>query len=495
MNTVLILSRGLRLAPLFKAMASELAKDHRVVVAINTVFPDEETEFWRDTDGATIIDFSAAIQDALRTAPADASHLVRDIERETGITLYKSTSNYQLYRRLYKSYFAFWPWGRYYAIEEDIVREYVGSYLVLSDILDRLQVDVIFYEAIDLISTYVALALACRRQKFAFGIHFAPALGDGKLFLQFGLHRRNILLEHLYRHPQFISSRSRQLARELLARFEHSSWDGLSCIDASKQRAAAGFFHQPGRLLASALRRDTWTHPRRAVEKVKNRLKNRRWLRKNLKVSVPEGRFLLFFMQHQPEASLCSAAPRWVDQDRLIEQMAINAPYGLKIVVKEHPATYGARAQAYFEPLLALPNVVLCHPAADSYELAKRAEAIVAITGSIGLEGILLGKRVAVLSPTYYSFFPGVRELKYPEEIFDALKDVSWDPRALAPERETFAAAYIDSVDEIGRVAPGQKWPPPSIAGPGLAHTLRRTMAFIEQHGLKPRDVDAGLAR
>ena len=489
MKGVLILSRGVRLAPIFRAMARELAREHEVVVAINTVFPGEETAFWRDAPGVTVIDFAAAMERSLRKIQGSPTDLLRQIESLTGLPLYKSTSNYQLYRRLYESYFGHWPWGSYYAVEKDIIREYVGSYLVLSEILDRYEVDVVFYEAIDLISTYLALALAYQRGTFAFGIYFAAAVGDGKVFLQYGVHRRNILLEHLYAHPHLISAESRAAAARLLTQLEQDAWEEMSVIRSYKQRTEAPFLRSPLRLLGTALSPRTWLHPRQAVRGLQNKV----WLARHLHKTPPPEPFLAFLLHHQPEASLCSAAPRWVDQDRIVEQLAINAPYGLKIAVKENPITYGARGKVYFGPLASLPNVYLCHPAVDSYDLARRAEAVLTVTGSIGIEAALLGRRVAVLGRPYYACFEGVRRLDRPEEIFDALQDSSWDPKSLAEERRRFAAAYVESVCEIGPVEPGRKWPAPDVAGAGLAQALRRTMAFVERHSLAPANFDPGM--
>ena len=84
--------------------------------------------------------------------------------------------------------------------------------------------------------------------------------------------------------------------------------------------------------------------------------------------------------------------------------IAINAPSGLKIVVKEHPRGYGSRGAAFFGPLPNLPPVILCHPSVDSMRLISHAEAVVAISGTAGLEGILLDKRVGVLGRPFYSF-------------------------------------------------------------------------------------------
>jgi capsule polysaccharide export protein KpsC/LpsZ len=169
----------------------------------------------------------------------------------------------------------------------------------------------------------------------------------------------------------------------------------------------------------------------------------------------------------------------------------VNAPSDIKIVVKEHPATYGTRGRAFFQPLKDLPNVVLCDPTVDSYALLSRAQAIVATTGSVGLEGILLGKRVGVLGRPFYVAYKGVKALDYPEEIFEAMADPSWKPDEMRAETRDFLAAYVQSSHRFGHG--GGTEIHPASGGDKWAHALLATMDYIEQHGLKPSDFDVTL--
>jgi hypothetical protein len=197
-------------------------------------------------------------------------------------------------------------------------------------------------------------------------------------------------------------------------------------------------------------------------------------------------------MHRQPEASTASQIPRWVDQEVVIEQMAINAPVGWKIVVKEHPRNYGSRGAEYYARLLDLPNVVLVHPALESDSLIRGCAALVSLTGSAGLEAILLGKPVATLGRPYYSVMPCVRLMDYPDEIWRLLKDRSWIAEAASEQRETWIAAYLQALTYLGPVEYGKIWPPFNVAAPSFAAGLKRTIEFIEVNGLKPRDFNPG---
>src|SRR5271154_4123439 len=101
-KTVLILSRGVRLAPIYRETALDLARDHRVVVLMESA---EERDIWVNAPGIVCIDFVA---EAAREVEAHKGHLAersKEIERVIGLPLYKSASSYLLYRRFAIDYF------------------------------------------------------------------------------------------------------------------------------------------------------------------------------------------------------------------------------------------------------------------------------------------------------------------------------------------------------------------------------------------------------
>jgi hypothetical protein len=488
MKTVLLLSGHLHARDLIRALAEDLAQDYRVIVLINTVLPQPETEFWRDFSAGTVVDFRQAVQKAKKNGYRTPA-FIRRLEAETGVPLYKSTSNFQLYRRIFKSHFAWWPRGSFYGVESEIIDEYVGSYLALAEIFDRYAPDLIFQETVDLISTFLALGMGYRRGVFTVGFDITPGFEEARMVISYGIHRQNIILNKLFAQPELITPQAREGGARLLERFSHladpTPWYVRPYGKNIKGTLEVSLDKLKNRLFSKTL----WGHPLKSLERLESLI----WLEKNCLRTLPPEPFIAFFLQHQPEATSCTYAPRWVYQDAIIEQLALNAPYGLKVAIKENPRTYGIRGKRFFAPLLKIPNVHMVHPAVNSYAVARTAEAVLAIVGSIGLEGVLMGKRVAVLGRPYYSIFPGVKKLNHPEEIFDALRDPAWQPEALQSELQDFAAAYWQSAHDFGKVAPGEIWPAPPVAGPHLGQALRRTMKFIDQNKLRPRDYDPGL--
>lgn len=462
---------------MFRATAMELARDFRIVVVM---FDRAEHAIWRDAPGILFVDLSSEIKAEVVRHETRLAERTREIEGRIGVPLYKAASNYLLYRRFAREYFGSWP--PFYDSERHMMEEYVGSYGVLSRILDEHRPVLVLHEAIDLITTFMALALAYQRQIFNLGLILAPGMGDGSMIMYYGLRRQNFVCHYLVRNSHLIADESRLRARALLAKSRNDGLPSVSHVERRRSALASPLRSMPQLLKAGAARRP-WL--------LFERLRNWRWLQHHLRHDMPEKPFILFLMHLQPEASTTSQASRWVDQERIVEQIAVNAPQGISIVVKENPQCFGWRGERYYGALAALENVHLVHPLVSTPDLLRRATALVTITGSAGLESILLGTRVAVLGRPFYIDAPGVRPLDYPEQVFSELADPSWQSPTQA-DVETFAAAYLQSIHDLGEVRSGEKWPAPGIIGPRFAKAVRQTLNFIDAHHLKPQQFDPG---
>ena len=84
-------------------------------------------------------------------------------------------------------------------------------------------------------------------------------------------------------------------------------------------------------------------------------------------------------------------------------------------------------------PLLQLPNVDICPPETSNLELIRRSEAVLASTGTAGLEAIVLGKRVEVLGRHYNS-------------VFEVVKRGGWKLRRLEHEKLSLEEVFLGIV-------------------------------------------------
>jgi hypothetical protein len=485
--TVLIMSRGMRIHHIYREMAADLAVDHRVVV----LAAPEEVRSFAALGNVEVRTYRTSDIPSVRTNGhampiAELRERAAAIEQTIGLPLYKAASNYLLYGRIVKSFGGHWA---YLDREEEILRAYVGAYEDLAALFDEVEPDLVFYDTIDLISNFVAFVLALRRGVFAVDFRFSP-FSNGKISVGFGLYRKNVVMEYLYDHPEAIQPESYAAAEDILARPREYLY-GTSYATVNLKMFASNRFLSPQKLAALLADRRRLAHSMKNVRWYVRGQCNRLWLARHLVTDPPEEPYLVFFLPHLPEASTCSQSPRWVYPEAVVEQLAINAPSHLKIVVKEHPRTYGRRGQAFFKPLQALPNVVTCHPLTDNYRLVAGAEAVVAVTGTIGFEGLLLGKRVGILGRPFYAAYRGLKQLNYPEDIYQALDDPSYRPETMGEERRQFLAAYVQSLHEFGYGEGTAIYP--KTGGEKWAAALRQTMAFIERYGLVPTQFDTGL--
>lgn len=63
----------------------------------------------------------------------------------------------------------------------------------------------------------------------------------------------------------------------------------------------------------------------------------------------------------------------------------------------------GKRAPSYYRRLLGMPNVVMVSPFVSGLVLTQRATAVATITGTTGLEALMLGKPLLMIGETEYA--------------------------------------------------------------------------------------------
>jgi len=488
---VLLMSRGPRLHRYFREMATELSRDHQVVVIATA----EEIPSFSAVPGVDVYEHESL---DIVFNPKVARQRVRDlnraqvlsrvswIEHELGIPLYKAATNYLLYAEFVRSQYGMW---QYLTTEIEILAAFDGAYRQLSQLFERYRPRAVYYETVDLISTYVALALTKKYGSFAFEFKFAP-LTDGHMNLVYGLDRQNLILDFLYAHPETIAPCSFAKADEFISRYQQRA-DASSYAAIHRRMIRGNSLLNPKRLLNAVGQVERIPEYVRAAKRHAAFARNRAWLRRHLSKDVPREPYLAYFLQHQPEATTFSHVPRWSRQDAIVEQLALNAPAGLKILVKEHPRTYGSRGAEFFGRLKRLPNVLLCHPEVDNNIVLANATGILALTGASGFEGILLGKKVVVLGRPFYANYRGVRVLTFPDEAFDADKQADWDEEEMTNERRTYVAAYLQSCFPFGHGEGTEMWPP--TGGDKWASALRQTLQFIDRHGIASAQLEFGV--
>ena len=153
--------------------------------------------------------------------------------------------------------------------------------------------------------------------------------------------------------------------------------------------------------------------------------------------------FVFFPLHLQPEATTLVRGQFFQDMLAVVRNLALSLPVGYRLVVKEHDVMFGRRAVGFFRELQRMPNVVIISPYASGPALVRKAAAIAVVTGTVGWDGILLGKPVVVMGESFFAPYKGVAHVTDPTRLPQVMKGLLRQPGFDAEDRETFVAAVL----------------------------------------------------
>lgn len=84
-------------------------------------------------------------------------------------------------------------------------------------------------------------------------------------------------------------------------------------------------------------------------------------------------------------------------------KVASEADKEIRLLIKEHPAMYGARSIDFYQKISRIDNVTLLHPYDNSNEVLNRCKYVLVFSGSVGVEAVIRNKVIFTLTSNYYS--------------------------------------------------------------------------------------------
>lgn len=357
---------------------------------------------------------------------------IKSAEEFSGLNLFDSYSNYLYYGRLaqesnidYSSYW--WP-------KERIGSDYLRAFMFMQNIVEEYDLKFVFHDTIDLILLQMVEAFS---RKLNFGFYHTlikPGLFDNRVLLSYGIARKSALFTRYLEEDIVPTEDENREIDAIVGRFMESK-PSLSYLKNSSQKLI------------------TLREIKKIPARLKNipygwkRLRNRIYLQKQTTGFSLEkaGKYILFFLSHQPEATTTSAASRYVDQWKIIEELAVHGPSDVNIVIKAHPFGYGWQGKEYFERLLRLENVLMTPISYPGKELIQNAHTVITINGSIGLEALIYDIPAYTLGDAWYSYPGLIQNLDSPNDLLPHLDA----PRRLNKEQKykVLAAAYRASFE------------------------------------------------
>ncbi|MCP4569370.1 MAG: UDP-N-acetyl glucosamine 2-epimerase [FCB group bacterium] len=120
-------------------------------------------------------------------------------------------------------------------------------------------------------------------------------------------------------------------------------------------------------------------------------------------VKLPPVRpYVLNTLHVQPEASVDVMGAYTSCQPELIRALARSIPATHDLYVKEHPVSVGTRPPEFYKAITSTPGVQLIDPFADSHQLIRHADLVIALSGTIAYEAALYGKPAMTVVPMFF---------------------------------------------------------------------------------------------
>lgn len=165
----------------------------------------------------------------------------------------------------------------------------------------------------------------------------------------------------------------------------------------------------------SGLRRATWISSVQAARYKRERLEK---LRHEYNLHSDKGtlgsNYWMFLLHFEPEKTTLPNGDLLGDQLYLIRQAAARLPKGTELLVKEHPSQllsgmngHVGRAISFYQEVSTIPGVRLLPDYVGEIELMRNAEVIFTVTGTVGIEGSILGRPVVYFGHPWYKNFEG----------------------------------------------------------------------------------------
>jgi hypothetical protein len=187
--------------------------------------------------------------------------------------------------------------------------------------------------------------------------------------------------------------------------------------------------HYDGRFHATVsedLARAAASHRRRHTEAIRKRYEE-------LAIEPDLAQPFIYVPLHlQPERSTNPNGGVFDDQDVMIGLIAASLPAGWRIYVKEHPSQFvhgfvceRGRWLAFYEAVLAHPNVQFIPLKFPVFELIDRCRAVASITGTSSWEALVRGTPTLVFGEAWYKGCEGAHAVRSAEDCRRALQRIA----------------------------------------------------------------------
>ena len=164
--------------------------------------------------------------------------------------------------------------------------------------------------------------------------------------------------------------------------------------------------------------------------------------------------FVFFPLHVEPELALILYAPFHTHQSSIVQNVAQSLPWNTCLYVKEHPQAIGVKDLGFYKRVKSTPNVRMIYPHISSRALIAASNGVVTITGTAGMEAMLMNKPTVTLGNVFYNFVPKLvkraRSIEELPELVRQFDSFQPDERVL----ETFVTRAFRGPVEAEKIEP-----------------------------------------
>ncbi len=162
-------------------------------------------------------------------------------------------------------------------------------------------------------------------------------------------------------------------------------------------------------------------------------------------------KYVFFPLNTEPEVALLGYGRPYRNQIETVRNLASSIPVGWKLIVKEHPNSFGYRNPTYYKKLKQIPNVLIASSFCNANTLIRNSDLVAVVYGTIGLEAILMKKPLITFCDCPYSLF-SEKMVMNSENLWKLQKDIkklitnySFEEKQLI----SFIASHIECSERI----------------------------------------------
>jgi len=401
-ESILLIGRGETLQYYIQGMINNFSTAYQVIV-----MDKEDLKYEGEHIRLTFDDYLS-----LNTKEDIFWSKIKEIEIELKLNLFDSYSNYFYYGRLAEE--GNIKHSGYWKSKDEIAIQYHTAYLNYKKIFQKYNIKFIYHDTIDLVHTQVLEAFSKKYNIGFYHTFIIPGIFNNRVILGTGIKRLNYLFYKSMNDKIKPTNEEKLEISNILKKFRNSK-PTMSYLKEVSQQVIT--FNEVKRIFSRL------SNVNYAYKRVMNRI----WLKKSSQYFDIKkcGKYILYYMSHQPEATTTSVAQDFVDQWKIVEEIAVHAPSDISIVIKPHPFGYGWHGKKYYEKLLRLPNVYLAPIEYNGKELIENATAVVTINGSVALESVIYRTPAYVLDKVWYSYPGYIERIDHPKDILKKLDNLN----------------------------------------------------------------------